>query len=367
MLFDNTLKQRTDALTVAIGEGAQTLDKTMKDRTEAFTGLVSPGRRAVRQYAETAHRRAVAIGEGATLDKTMKDRTEPSPVSSQGAVLFDNTLKQRTDALTVAIGQGAGALDKTLKDRTESFITLVSQGAVVLDKTLADRTGQFNAVIDQKAALMDRQLQDRTAQFLTAINQGAIALDQTLAERAETFTNSLFQRVKALETAISQQTETLDRTMTERAQAVIIALAERLEIDRRHVRPAHRRNRQDARRACAGNGGDLRQADGAAQSGARQQLGRDSADRKSGRRAVEGSRFGPYQSDADTARGVARIARADPRPHPALRESGTGHPHRRQGARFVEHQDRLDPGRPAPGDHRPAAHGEYQGRKTSTT
>ena len=108
-------------------------------------------------------------------------------------------------------------------------MTLVSQGAVVLDKTLADRTGQFNAVIDQKAALMDRQLQDRTAQFLTAINQGAIALDQTLAERAETFTNSLFQRVKALETAISQQTETLDRTMTERAQAVIIALAERLK------------------------------------------------------------------------------------------------------------------------------------------
>jgi hypothetical protein len=188
VLFDNTLKQRTDELTVAIGEGAGALDKTMKDRTDAFTNLVS-----------------------------------------QGAVLFDNTLKQRTDELTVAIGEGAGALDRTLRDRTDSFMGLVSQGAVVLDKTLTDRTGFFNAMIEQKAQLMDKQLHDRTTQFLTAINQGAIALDQTLADRAETFTTSLFQRVKALETAIGQQTATLDRTMTERAQAVIVALAERLQ------------------------------------------------------------------------------------------------------------------------------------------
>ncbi len=160
--LDNTLKQRTDALTVAIADG----DTAMKERTETFTNLVA-----------------------------------------QGAELFDNTLKQRTDALTVAIGEGAGALDKTLREHTE----------------------YFNAVIDEKAALMDRQLHDRTTQFLTAINHGAIALDRTLAERAETFTNSLFQRVKALESAIGQQTATLDRTMTERAQAVIVALAERLQ------------------------------------------------------------------------------------------------------------------------------------------
>jgi hypothetical protein len=138
----------------------------------------------------------------------MKGRTEVfTNLVSQGAVLFDNTLKQRTDALTVAIGQGAGALDKTL----------------------ADRTGQFNAMIEQKAALIDKQLHDRTSQFLTAINQGAIVLDKTLAERADTFTNSLLHRVKALESAIGQQTATLDRTMTERAQAVIVALAERLQ------------------------------------------------------------------------------------------------------------------------------------------
>jgi hypothetical protein len=210
VLFDNTLKQRTDALTVALAEGAGSLDKSMKDRTEFFTNLVSQGAvlfdNTLKQRTEAL---TVAIGEGAgALDKTLHDRTEAFVgLVSQGAVLFDNTLKQRTDALTVAIGEGAGALDKTL----------------------SDRTGYFNAMIDQKAQLMDKQLHDRTSQFLTAINSGAIALDRTLAERAETFTSSLFQRVKTLENAIGQQTATLDRTMTERAQAVIVALAERLQ------------------------------------------------------------------------------------------------------------------------------------------
>jgi hypothetical protein len=166
VLFDNTLKERTDALTITIGQGAQALDKTLKDRTEAFTNLVS-----------------------------------------QGAVVLDKTLQERTNALATSIGQGAD----------------------MLNKTLADRTGQFNAMIDQKAALLEKALVDRTGQFITAINQGAVALDKTLAERSDSFTNSLFQRVKALETAISQQTATLDQTMMERAQAVIVALAERLQ------------------------------------------------------------------------------------------------------------------------------------------
>jgi hypothetical protein len=188
VLFDNTLKERTDALTITIGQGAQALDKTLKDRTEAFVA---------------------SVGQGAgALDKALKDRTE---------------------AFTNLVSQGAVVLDKTLQERTNALATSIGQGADMLNKTLADRTGQFNAMIDQKAALLEKALVDRTGQFITAINQGAVALDKTLAERSDSFTNSLFQRVKALETSISQQTATLDQTMMERAQAVIVALAERLQ------------------------------------------------------------------------------------------------------------------------------------------
>ena len=188
--------------------------------------------------------------------------------------MLDQTLQERTNALATSIGQGADMLNKTLADRTGQFNAIIDQKAALLDQALVERAGAFMVAVDERASAMDKSLHDRTAQFITAINQGAIALDKTLAERSETFTNSLFQRVKALETAISQQTATLDQTMMERAQAVIVALAERLQGDRRHVRPAHGRNRPHARRARAGHRRDVRQADRAAQSGARQQLRR---------------------------------------------------------------------------------------------
>ena len=65
------------------------------------------------------------------------------------------------------------------------------------------------------------------------------------------------------------------------------------------LRPARRRDRPHARRACARRRGDVRQADGAAQRAARQQLGHDPADRRPGRSAVEGSHRRAHGADAD--------------------------------------------------------------------
>jgi hypothetical protein len=49
----------------------------------------------------------------------LKDHTEAfHQPRLQGAVLFDNTLADRTDALATSIIPNTAGLDKTLKDRT---------------------------------------------------------------------------------------------------------------------------------------------------------------------------------------------------------------------------------------------------------
>jgi hypothetical protein len=232
VLFDNTLKQRTEALTVTIGQGAAHLDKTLKDRTDQFVSSVGQGAGSLEKtLKDRTENLTNLVSQGAViLDRTLQERTNQlTNTIGQGAAHLDKTLQERTNALTTSIGQGAVHLDKTLQERTNALTTSIGQGATLLDKTLNDRTGQFNAMVDQRVALMDRALQDRTSQFIAAINNGAIALDKSLAERAEGFTNSLLSRVKTLEQAIGQQTGSLDKTMTERAQAVIMALAERLQ------------------------------------------------------------------------------------------------------------------------------------------
>ena len=349
-----------------VGQGAGMLDKTLKDRTEALTNLVSQGAVVLdKTLQERTNALATAIGQGAdALNKTLADRTEAfTNLVSQGAVVLDKTLQERTNALATAIGQGADALNKTLADRTGQFNAVIDQKAALLDRALVERAAGFAVAVDQRASAMDKSLHDRTAQFIAAINQGAIVLDKTLAERSESFTNSLFQRVKALETAISQQTGSLDKTMTERAQAVIVALAERLKaIDMTFNQRAVETDRMLGEHARA-----TAETFGKQTAQLNQVLANNSAIMQQtanqvGTQSKEAVSI--LTSQTQTLREVSRglldqIHGLTQR----FENQGQAILTAAKALEFVQHQDRFDPGRPASGDHRAAAHGQHQGAR----
>jgi hypothetical protein len=230
--LDKTMKERTEALQTSlatrikgletsVAQGAILLDQTIKDRTEAFAASISQNT--------------------AGLDKTLRDRTDGfTALLSQGAVLFDNTLKERTDALTITIGQGAQALDKTLKDRTDAFVASVGQGAGALDKALKDRTESFTNLVSQGAVVLDQTLQERTTALATTIGQGADMLNKTLADRTGQFNAMIDQKTALLEralvdrtgqfiTAINQGAIALDKTLAERSETFTSSLFQRVK------------------------------------------------------------------------------------------------------------------------------------------
>ena len=252
-----------------IGEGAVALDKTLNERTKRFGHDGGGGARA-RQIAEGPHEAfAGLIGQGAiSLDKyaegTHRGADQPR---FPGAAALDKTLKERTEALTQSIAQGDGR----------------STGR---SATIARRLLQRSTIRPRRST---RRSTNVPHQLRSAINQGAISLDRTLADRSE----SLHQRARPAQQGRRDCHRPADRghgqAPAERTQMCHRVAHRALQSIDSHLRPARRRNREGARRACAHRRGDVRPAGDAAQRAARQQLGHDPADRGTGRSTVEGS------------------------------------------------------------------------------
>ena len=182
-------------------------DNTLKQRTEAL---------------------ATTIGQGAqALDQTLKNRTEVFAATvGQGAGILDRTMKDRTEAFTNLVSQGAVVLDKTLQERTNALATAIGQGADALNKTLADRTGQFNAVIDQKAALLDRALVERAAGFAVAVDQRASAMDKSLHDRTAQFIAAINQGAIVLDKTLAERSESFTNSLFQRVKALETAISQ---------------------------------------------------------------------------------------------------------------------------------------------
>ena len=269
--LDNTLKERTEALTTTlasrinalestVSQGALILDKTLKDRTEAFAASVGQGAIGLDTVLKERTRLLTSSisAESAGLDKTMKERTEAfATLVGQGAIGLDKTLKDRTDAFAALVGQSAigidtvlkertkllaasiteesAALDKTLKDRTEAFVTTVGHGALGLDKLLKDRTQAFAATIGEEATALDKSMKERTEALAATIGFGAATVDKALKERTEALAStlghgaaaidsSLKERIALLATSIGEGTEVLNRTLQGHGEALNAAL-----------------------------------------------------------------------------------------------------------------------------------------------
>ena len=269
--LDDTLKERTEALTgslaarinsleTTVAHGALLLDKTLKDRTDAFTASIGQGAVGLDGILKERTRLLAASinEEAADLDRTLKDRTEAfAALVGKGAIGLDNALKDRTEAFVALVGQSAigldtvmkertkllaasiteesAALDKTLKERTEAFITTVGHGAVGLDRLLKQRTEAFAATVGEQATGLDKTLKDRAEQLTNLVGQGSAILDKTLKERTETLATTLGhgaatldktlkERIVLLATSIGQGTEALDRTLQGHGEAFNAAL-----------------------------------------------------------------------------------------------------------------------------------------------
>ena len=341
--LDKTLKERTEAFVTTVGHGALGLDKLLKDRTQAF---------------------AATIGQEATaLDKSLKDRTEQlTTFIGQGSAVLDKTLKERTEALASTIGFGAAAIDKSLKDRIALLATSIGEGTQALDRTLQGHGEAFNAALTHQAAMLGQSLKDRTEAFSSAINQGAISLDRTLADRSEAFTSSLAQRSKAVELAIGQHTAAMDKQLADRTQMVTESLTERLqlidstfgqragEIDRvlaehaRTVEATFGRQAAHLNELLANNSVMIRQT--------AEQVGAQSTEAISVLTAQT-------QTLRDVSSGLLeQIHNLTQR----FENQGQAILTAAKALDFVEHQNRLDPGEPAPGHHRPLARSQHQGR-----
>jgi hypothetical protein len=195
------------ALETAVGERTTTLDNTLRERTEALTTSLASRISALES----------TVGDGAILlNKTLTDRTEAFVTSvGQGAIGLDNLLKERAKLLAASISEQSEALDKTLKDRTETFVTSVGHGAIGLDKLLKDRTEAFALSIGQGAVGLDKLLQERTAAFALSIGQGATGLDKLLQERTAAFAQSVGQGAIGLDSVLKEHTKLLTSTLIE--------------------------------------------------------------------------------------------------------------------------------------------------------
>ena len=242
----------------------------------------------------------MSIGQGAQTPRQDTERPHRGfhHLVSQGAIVLDKTLKERTNALATSIGQGADVLDKTLQDRTECVQRHDRQKAALLDGPSSNAPAPSPAVdsapAGQVAARPHGPVHHRHQSRRHRAGQDARRAVRDLQQFAVPAGQGARDRHRPADRVARQDH---DGTGAGGHHGPRRAAAS----DRRHVRPAHGRDRPDARRACAGNVGDVRQADRAAQSGARQQLGDDPADRQSGRRAVQGSHGHPHQPDPDAA------------------------------------------------------------------
>jgi len=186
------------ALETAVGERTTTLDNTLKERTEALSTSLASRISAL----ETT------VGHGATLlDNTLKERTEAFVTSvGQGAIGLDNLLKERARLLAASISEQSEALDKTLAERTDGFVTSVGQGAIGLDNLLKERAKLLAASINEQSEALDKALTERTQTFVTAIGHGAVGLDKLLQERTEAFALSIGQGAVGLEKLLQERT-----------------------------------------------------------------------------------------------------------------------------------------------------------------
>ncbi len=167
------------ALENVVGERTISLDETLKERTEALTSSL-----------------AIRIK---SLETSM----------GQGVLLLDKTLKERTETFAATVEQSASSLGKTLKERTDIFASTINQNAVALDKSLAERTESFATSMASRAKTLE-----------TSIVQYAQIVDKALADRGQAVTASLAERLKAIDDTFGHHATAVDKMLTGHAQSV---------------------------------------------------------------------------------------------------------------------------------------------------
>jgi hypothetical protein len=209
------------ALEVAVGQRTTSLDQTLRERTEALTTSLASRINALES----------TVSQGALLlDKTLKDRTETFAASiGQGAIGLDNALKERTKLLAASISEESANLERTMKERTDGFATLVGQGAMALDQTLKARTENFAALVGQSAIGLDTVMKERTKLLATSIAEQSSALDKTLKDRTEAFVTSVGAGALGLDKVLKDRAEQLTASIGQGSAALDKTLKERTE------------------------------------------------------------------------------------------------------------------------------------------
>jgi Apolipoprotein A1/A4/E domain len=233
ILLDKTLKERTEQFVASVGQSAVGLDQALKQRTEAFATSIGQGAAGLDNLLkERARLLAASISEQSdALDKTLRERTETFITSvGHGAIGLDKLLKDRTEAFVLSIGQGAVGLDKLLQERTEAFARSVGQGAIGLDSVLKEHTKLLTSTLIEESATLDKTLKQHTETLTNAVEQGVSGIDKTLKERTETFTNSVEQGVSGLDRMMQQRAEQMAAFLGQGAAVLDQTLKERTEL-----------------------------------------------------------------------------------------------------------------------------------------
>jgi hypothetical protein len=199
-MLGQSLKDRTEAFTSAINQGAISLDRTLADRSEAFTNSLAQRSKAVE----------LAIGHHtAAMDKQLADRTQ----------MVTESLTERLQLIDSTFGQRAGEIDQVLSEHARTVEATFGRQAAHLNELLANNSVMIRQTAEQVGAQSTEAIGVLTAQTqaLRDVSSGLLEQIHNLTQRFENQGQAILTAAKALDSSNTK----IDSILENRHQAII--------------------------------------------------------------------------------------------------------------------------------------------------